>query len=74
MKLSTFLLVSTVGRLPGTYLLTMQGAKFRSEEYYEVMAFGVVSVICVIVAFSTEVKSINGSSAGIKTSVQPGPF
>jgi uncharacterized membrane protein YdjX (TVP38/TMEM64 family) len=51
MKLSTFLLVSTVGRLPGTYLLTMQGAKFRSEEYYEVLAFGVVSVICVIVAY-----------------------
>jgi len=51
MKLSTFLLVSTVGRLPGTYLLTMQGAKFRSEEYYEVVAFGVVSVICVIVAY-----------------------
>jgi len=51
MKLGTFLLVSTIGRIPGTYLLTVQGAKFRSEEYHAVIAFGVLSVICVIVAY-----------------------
>src|ERR1700752_1080585 len=34
MKLSTFLFVSIVGRLPGTYLLTMQGATIRNEEYH----------------------------------------
>ncbi len=51
MKLSTFLLVSTIGRIPGTYLLTVQGAKFRSEEYYAVIVFGVLSAVCMAIAY-----------------------
>lgn len=51
MKLSTFLIVSIIGRIPGTYLLTMQGAKFRNEEYYAVIAFAVVSTLIVLVAY-----------------------
>jgi uncharacterized membrane protein YdjX (TVP38/TMEM64 family) len=51
MKLSTFLLVSIIGRIPGTYLLTVQGAKFRSHEYYEVVAFAVVSGTILLVAY-----------------------
>jgi uncharacterized membrane protein YdjX (TVP38/TMEM64 family) len=33
MSLTTFLVVSTVGRLPGTYLLTLQGDALRSQNY-----------------------------------------
>jgi uncharacterized membrane protein YdjX (TVP38/TMEM64 family) len=51
MKLSTFLVVSIIGRIPGTYLLTVQGAKFRSQEYFEVIAFAVVSVAILLVAY-----------------------
>jgi len=51
MRLSTFLLVSIIGRIPGTYLLTIQGAKFRSHEYYEVIAFGLASVAIIAIAY-----------------------
>src|SRR5438132_4224180 len=51
MRLSTFLIVSIIGRIPGTYLLTVQGAKFRSHEYYEVVAFAVVSGTILLVAY-----------------------
>jgi|SRR5262245_12239099 len=46
MKLSTFLLVSVVGRIPGTYLLTMQGATIRNEEYH---TFAVIVAITVAI-------------------------
>jgi len=51
MKLTTFLIVSIIGRIPGTYLLTVQGAKFRDQQYYEVVAFAVVSAMLVLVAY-----------------------
>jgi uncharacterized membrane protein YdjX (TVP38/TMEM64 family) len=51
MKLSTFLIVSIIGRIPGTYLLTVQGAKFRDEQYYEVVIFGVLSALILLVAY-----------------------
>ena len=44
MRLSTFLLVSIVGRIPGTYLLTVQGATIRNEEYSMFIIIAVVSV------------------------------
>jgi uncharacterized membrane protein YdjX (TVP38/TMEM64 family) len=51
MKLGTFLLVSIIGRIPGTYLLTVQGAKFRNQEYYEVIIFGIVSAVILFAAY-----------------------
>lgn len=51
MKLGTFLLVSIIGRIPGTYLLTVQGAKFRDQEYYEVVLFAVVSTLILLAAY-----------------------
>jgi uncharacterized membrane protein YdjX (TVP38/TMEM64 family) len=51
MKLGTFLLVSIIGRIPGTYLLTVQGAKFRNQEYYEVIIFGIVSAVILLAAY-----------------------
>jgi uncharacterized membrane protein YdjX (TVP38/TMEM64 family) len=51
MKLSTFLLVSIIGRIPGTYLLTMQGASIRSEEYNTFIIFAVVSIGILALAY-----------------------
>jgi len=51
MRLGTFLLVSTIGRMPGTYLLTVGGAKFRSEEYYSLILVAVISAATLIVAY-----------------------
>ena len=51
MGLSTFLVVSIVGRLPGTYLLTMQGASIRNEEYHTFVFIAVASLAVFIVAY-----------------------
>jgi uncharacterized membrane protein YdjX (TVP38/TMEM64 family) len=51
MKLSTFLTVSVIGRLPGTYLLTMQGATIRNEEYHVFLYIAVISLAAVAVAY-----------------------
>ena len=51
MKLSTFLLVSVIGRIPGTYLLTMQGATIRSEEYQTFAIITGVSIALLALAF-----------------------
>jgi len=48
MKLGTFLIISTLGRVPGTYVLTLQGASIRSHEYSIAV---IVAVICVVVIF-----------------------
>ena len=51
MKLSTFLIVSAIGRLPGTYLLTIQGAKFRNQEYHTVAIVAVICAAILLVAY-----------------------
>jgi uncharacterized membrane protein YdjX (TVP38/TMEM64 family) len=51
MNLGTFLVVSVIGRIPGTYLLTIQGAKFRNQEYYAVMLFAVGSAVILLAAY-----------------------
>ena len=51
MKLRIFLIVSVIGRIPGTYLLTIQGAKFREEHYYEVVIVAVASALILLIAY-----------------------
>ena len=51
MKLGTFLTVSIIGRIPGTYLLTVQGAKFRSQEYYTLAVVAAISAVIFLVAY-----------------------
>ena len=48
MKLSTFLITCTLGRMPGTYLLTVQGASIRDERYLTaVIVLGISAVVLV---------------------------
>jgi uncharacterized membrane protein YdjX (TVP38/TMEM64 family) len=49
--LSTFLLVSIVGRLPGTYMLTMQGATIRNEQYHTFLILVVASIAVLIATY-----------------------
>jgi uncharacterized membrane protein YdjX (TVP38/TMEM64 family) len=51
MKLGTFLIVSIIGRMPGTYWLTIQGAKIRDQEYYTLAIFGAISAVILVVAY-----------------------
>jgi len=51
MRLSTFLLVSVLGRLPGTYLLTVQGATIRNEQYHTFLLITVASLGVLIIAY-----------------------
>jgi uncharacterized membrane protein YdjX (TVP38/TMEM64 family) len=43
--------VSIIGRIPGTYLLTVQGAKFRSQEYYTLAIVAAISAVIFLVAY-----------------------
>ena len=51
MPLGTFLLVSVIGRLPGTYLLTVQGATIRNEEYHTFLWITVASLALLAIAY-----------------------
>jgi uncharacterized membrane protein YdjX (TVP38/TMEM64 family) len=51
MKLNTFLIVSIIGRMPGTYLLTMQGAQFRDQNYLQFAILTVGSAVILLVAY-----------------------
>lgn len=51
MRLGTFLLVSVLGRMPGTYLLTVQGATIRNEEYHTFLWITVASLAVLFVAY-----------------------
>lgn len=51
MKLTTFLVLSTLGRMPGTFLLTLQGASIRSHRYHTAGAVAATGVVIVFVGY-----------------------
>ena len=51
MSLSTFMVVSTIGRLPGTYFLTIQGASLRNQEYLTAVVFAAISAVILLIAY-----------------------
>lgn len=51
MNLATFLAVSTIGRLPGTYLLTVQGASIRSQDYMTAAVFAIIAAVILFIAY-----------------------
>jgi uncharacterized membrane protein YdjX (TVP38/TMEM64 family) len=51
MNLSTFLVVSTLGRIPGTYLLTIEGASIRSQEYTTAVVVAVISAVILFMGY-----------------------
>src|SRR5438445_3608458 len=51
MNLVTFLIVSTIGRMPGTYLLTIQGASIGSGHYVTAIVIATISGLVVLLAY-----------------------
>jgi len=51
MHLGAFLIVSTFGRMPGTYLLTIQGATIGSGHYETAIIISAISGVLVFVAY-----------------------
>ena len=51
MNLSTFLLVSTLGRMPGTYLLTIQGASIGRGQYETAIVIAAICGVTVFIAY-----------------------
>ena len=51
MKLTTFLVLSTLGRMPGTFLLTLQGASIRTQRYHTAGAIAATGVVIVFVGY-----------------------
>ena len=51
MNLGTFLIVSTLGRMPGTYLLTMQGASIGRGQYETAIIIAAISGVLVLIAY-----------------------
>jgi uncharacterized membrane protein YdjX (TVP38/TMEM64 family) len=48
----TFLVISTVGRIPGTLLLTMQGQAVRSENYrgfFVILGLGLLAIVLTLI-------------------------
>jgi uncharacterized membrane protein YdjX (TVP38/TMEM64 family) len=51
MSLSTFLIVSTVGRMPGTYVQVVVGATIQSEQYSQTIIMVVVIALVLFLAY-----------------------
>jgi uncharacterized membrane protein YdjX (TVP38/TMEM64 family) len=51
MRVGTFLLISSLGRIPGTLLLTMQGNSVRSEHYRASFIFLGLILLLIVLAF-----------------------
>ena len=52
MHVLTFLMVSTIGRIPGTLLLSMQGEAVRSEDYrafFVVLGLGLLALVLTLI-------------------------
>jgi uncharacterized membrane protein YdjX (TVP38/TMEM64 family) len=51
MGLSTFLIVSTVGRMPGIYMQVVVGASIQNQEYAQTIAIVVIFAVILLVAY-----------------------
>jgi len=51
MKLSTFLIISTVGRVPGTLMATLQGAKASDEQYKILLILLGISALLILISW-----------------------
>lgn len=48
----TFLIISTFGRMPGTWLLSIQGAKVRGAHYLEFVVFLAIAAAAALLAYN----------------------
>jgi uncharacterized membrane protein YdjX (TVP38/TMEM64 family) len=48
----TFLIIATFGRMPGTWLLSIQGAKVRGAHYWEFLIFLAIAAAAALLAYN----------------------
>ncbi len=51
MRLATYLLVSVIGRIPGTYLLTVQGASIKIRDFSTVIFVIALCAALLLIAY-----------------------
>ncbi len=51
LQFGMFFIISTVGRIPGTWLLSVQGAKVRDAQYVEFVIYLLVAAFAVVLAY-----------------------
>ena len=51
MRLSTFIVVSAIGRMPGTYVLSLQGASVQTQQYTTALVIVGFAVLILLVAY-----------------------
>jgi uncharacterized membrane protein YdjX (TVP38/TMEM64 family) len=52
MPFTVFLLVTAFGRMPGTWWLSLQGAKVGSAHYLEFILFLVIAAVACVLAYN----------------------
>jgi uncharacterized membrane protein YdjX (TVP38/TMEM64 family) len=52
MPFGTFLIISAFGRMPGTWLLSIQGAKVRGAHYWEFLIFLTLAAMAAFLAYN----------------------
>jgi len=52
MPFGTFLIITTFGRMPGTWLLSIQGAKVRGAHYLDFVIFLAVAATAALLAYN----------------------
>jgi len=52
MPFGTFLIISALGRMPGTWLLSIQGAKVRGAHYWEFVIFLTLAAMAAFLAYN----------------------
>lgn len=50
-RLSTFIVVSAIGRMPGTYMLTLQGASIQTQNYFAAVVIVASAILILLVAY-----------------------
>ena len=61
-----FLIISTLGRIPGTLLATLQGAKAFDQQYVTLLILLGISALIILVFISTTRTFINGLKKRVK--------
>jgi len=51
MHVGVFLVISTVGRIPGTWMTTLQGAKAFNEQYRTLVVLAVISIAVILIFY-----------------------
>ncbi len=73
MPFRTFLIITTFGRMPGTWLLSIQGAKVRGAHYLEFVIFLAVAAMLALLAYNYREAILQWLHRRHAKGTEPGP-